>query len=453
MELIMSTINAMNVHETLSKYMHADGFDLVFDMEKSKGAYFYDKRYDREFLDLFSFFASCPLGHNHPKLKTPAMIEKFGRIALHNITNSDLYTEEMAEFVDTFFKIAVPKEFKYSFFVAGGALAVENALKAAMDWKVRKNLAKGYRYEVGTQVIHFEQCFHGRTGYTVSMTNTADPNKTKYFAKFDWPRVVNPKIKFPLTEGHLEEVEKLEKLAIAQIEVALAENPDDICALIIEPIQGEGGDNHFRPEFMQELRKLADENDIMLIFDEVQTGIGLTGKMWAHQHFGMAPDMICFGKKTQVCGFLSTDRIDEVPDNVFHVGSRINSTWGGNLIDMVRFSHYLKIIQEDKLVENAATVGKRVMSGLQEFSKEFPSLISNVRGRGLMCAFDLPSTELRNKMVGELYKNGVAILGCGTHSIRYRPALILTEAEVAVGEAKLTAAAKAILGSKEAQLV
>ncbi|MBU1920626.1 L-lysine 6-transaminase, partial [bacterium] len=385
----MSTINAKNVHETLSKYMHADGFDLVFDMEKSKGTHIYDKRYDREFLDLFSFFASCPLGHNHPKMMTPELIQKFGKIAMHNITNSDLYTEEMAEFVDTFFKIAVPQEFKYSFYVAGGALGVENAVKAAMDWKVRKNLQKGYRYEVGTQVMHFEQCFHGRTGYTLSMTNTADPNKTKYFAKFDWPRIINPKIKFPLTEGHLEEVEKLERLAVAQIEVALAENPDDICALIIEPIQGEGGDNHFRSEFMRELRRLADEHDFMLIFDEVQSGIGLTGKMWAHQHFGMSPDMIAFGKKTQVCGFLCTDRIDEVPDNVFHVGSRINSTWGGNLIDMVRFSHYLKIIQEDKLVENAAAVGKRALSSLQKLGDEFPKLISNVRGRGLMCAFDL----------------------------------------------------------------
>ncbi|MBU0690403.1 L-lysine 6-transaminase [bacterium] len=448
----MSTINAKNVHETLSKYMHADGFDLVFDMEKSKGTHIYDKRYDREFLDLFSFFASCPLGHNHPKMMTPELIQKFGKIAMHNITNSDLYTEEMAEFVDTFFKIAVPQEFKYSFYVAGGALGVENAVKAAMDWKVRKNLQKGYRYEVGTQVMHFEQCFHGRTGYTLSMTNTADPNKTKYFAKFDWPRIINPKIKFPLTEGHLEEVEKLERLAVAQIEVALAENPDDICALIIEPIQGEGGDNHFRSEFMRELRRLADEHDFMLIFDEVQSGIGLTGKMWAHQHFGMSPDMIAFGKKTQVCGFLCTDRIDEVPDNVFHVGSRINSTWGGNLIDMVRFSHYLKIIQEDKLVENAAAVGKRALSSLQKLGDEFPKLISNVRGRGLMCAFDLPTTEIRNEMVKNLYTNGVAILGCGTHTIRYRPALIFSEADVAAGEVKLREVAEAMTGSVEKQL-
>jgi L-lysine 6-transaminase len=450
---MMGTINAKNVHETLGKYMQADGMDLVFDMDKSKGAYIHDKRYDRTFLDLFSFFASCPLGHNHPKMMTPEIVQKFGKIALHNITNSDLYTEEMAEFVDTFFKIAVPKEFVHSFYVSGGTLGVENAIKAAMDWKVRKNFQKGYRYEVGMQVMHFDQAFHGRSGYTLSLTNTADPNKTKYFAKFDWPRIINPKVIFPMTEGHLEEVEKLEELAVAQIEMALHENPDDICAMIIEPIQGEGGDNHFRPEFMQKLRVLADEYEFMLIFDEVQTGIGLTGKMWAFQHTGMVPDMVCFGKKTQVCGFISTDRIDDIEDNVFHIPSRINSTWGGNLIDMVRFSHYLKIIQEDKLVEHAATLGKRVLSGLQQIGDEFPELISNVRGRGLMCAFDLPSTAVRGEMVGELYKSGVAILGCGTHSIRYRPALILSEKDVLLGEEKIRTVANAMTRSAEKQLV
>jgi len=429
----MSHITPQNVHETLSKYMLADGFDLVFDLANSTGSNFIDSRHNRKFLDFFSFFASSPVGFNHPRLNNKETIEKLGRIAVNNITNSDLYTIEMAEFVDTFFKIAIPPTFKHSFYVAGGALGIENALKSAMDWKVRKNFAKGYRREIGNQVLHFEECFHGRTGYTISMTNTADPNKYKYFAKLDWPRVINPKLRFPLTEGHLEEVERKEKLAVAQIKQHFVERRDEICAIIIEPIQGEGGDNHFRPEFMKSLRTLADENDAMLIFDEVQTGVGLTGKMWAWQHFGVEPDMFCFGKKTQVCGFIAGPRIDEVEDNVFNVSSRINSTWGGNLVDMVRFKIYLDIIHDERLVDHAAVTGEKAQFMLQKLADEYPTMITNVRGRGLMCAFDLPTTSLRNRLVDALYENGLCMLPSGTHSVRFRPALNISEAEVAEG--------------------
>ncbi|MCC6477133.1 L-lysine 6-transaminase [bacterium] len=428
----MTRITPLNVHETLSKYMLADGFDLVFDLERSQGSYFVDSRHNRKFLDLFSFFASAPVGFNHPKMRTPEVIEKLGRLAVNNITNSDLYTVEMAEFVETFFEVAVPKSFKHSFYVAGGSLGIENALKAAMDWKVRKNYAKGYRREIGTQVLHFEECFHGRTGYTVSMTNTADPNKYKYFAHFDWPRVVNPKLRFPLTEGHLEETEKLEKLAIEQIKTHFRERKDEICAIILEPIQGEGGDNHFRLEFFKALRQLATENDAMLIFDEVQTGVGLTGKMWAFQHY-VEPDMFCFGKKTQVCGFCANSRIDEVEDNVFSVSSRINSTWGGNLIDMYRFKMYLEIMRDEKLVDHAARVGETAQMKLLEVANEYPTMIMNVRGRGLMCAFDLPTTSLRNRLVDALYENGVCILPSGRQSIRFRPALNISELEITEG--------------------
>jgi len=430
---MMTKITPQNVHETLSGRMLADGFDIVFDLEKSQGSYFYDLKTGRRFLDFFTFFATSPVGFNHPRLTSPAMIEKLGRLSVNNISNSDLYTVEMAEFVDTFFRVAVPPSMIHSFFISGGTLGVENALKAAMDWKVRKNFTKGYSREVGHHVLHFEQGFHGRSGYTLSLTNTADPNKHKYYAKFDWPRIINPKIKFPLTEGNLEEVERLEKKAVGQIKAAFAGNKDDICAIIIEPIQGEGGDNHFRGEFLRELRTLADENDAMLIFDEVQTGIGLTGRMWAYQHFGAEPDMIAFGKKTQVCGFLCGKRIDEVAENVFHVSSRINSTWGGSLIDMYRSKIYLDIIAEEKLVENTARMGEMLLAGLNQAADDFPHLVSNVRGRGLMCAIDLPSTDVRDELRRELYHNGVVMLGSGTHSVRFRPPLNVSEGEIAEG--------------------
>ena len=229
-----------------------------------------------------------------------------------------------------------------------------NALKTAFDWKVRKNLAAG-KGERGSQIIHFRQAFHGRSGYTLSLTNT-EPMKVAYFPKFDWPRIENPYIRFPEAE-HLAETEAAEARAIAAIEAAVAANPDDIAGLIIEPIQGEGGDLHFRGEFLRELRRLADEHEFLLIFDEVQTGVGMTGRMWCHQHFGVEPDVLVFGKKTQVCGILASRRMDEVEDNVFRLPSRINSTFGGNLVDMVRFGRYLEIIEEEDLVGNAARVG------------------------------------------------------------------------------------------------
>ena len=428
----MSKIDPKDVHKILSKYMLVDGFDLVLDLRKSKGCKIYDSRRDRWFIDFFSFFASSPLGCNHPALLEPEFLKKLAEVAVNKPTNSDVYTIEMAEFVETFARIAMPDHFKHLFFIEGGALAVENALKTAFDWKIRKNIAEG-KGEKGEQVIHFQEAFHGRSGYTLSLTNTFDPRKTMYFPKFKWPRIINPKLKFPLTDENLKETIEREKLAIQQIYDAIEKNPDDIAALIIEPIQGEGGDNHFRGEFLRELRKICDENDIMYILDEVQTGVGLTGKMWAYQHFDFNPDIVCFGKKTQVCGIMVSNRVDEVKDNVFTVSSRINSTFGGNLTDMVRCQKYLEVIEEEKLVDNARKQGEILLKGLREIEEKYPDKVSNSRGRGLMCAFDLPSPEIRDRVKKMLYDNGLLILPCGPRGIRFRPPLTISSEEINEG--------------------
>jgi len=413
-----------SVRDELQKYMLADGFDLILDLSSSQGSHIVDERNNKRFTDFFTCFASMPIGLNHPKVTDDNFKSYIAGIALNKPSNSDIYTSAMATFVKTFFKIAVPKEFKYSFFISGGALAVENALKTAFDWKVRKNFNKGYKFERGHQVIHFKQAFHGRTGYTMSLTNT-DPVKTEYFPKFDWPRITNPKITFPMEEN-LEIILALEKMAIDELKNALEQNKDDIATIIIEPIQGEGGDNHFRKEFLQQLRILADENDVLLIFDEIQTGVGITGKWWAYQNYEVTPDIMAFGKKMQVCGILATDRIDDVQDNVFHTSSRINSTWGGNLVDMVRSTRYLEIIDEENMLENVRTVGNELLSILTGLQLEYPQLISNVRGIGLFCAFDLPDAEIRTKIINNCYQKGLIILPCGEKTIRFRPPLNIT---------------------------
>ena len=423
------TIEPKKVHETLGKYIITDGFDIVLDLDKSKGCQIYDSRHDKYLLDCFSFFASAPLGCNHPKLTEPDFVEKLGKLAVNNPTNSDVYTSELADFVDTFGKIAVPSEFKHLFFISGGALAVENAIKTAFDWKVRKNISQG-KGELGSKIIHFKEAFHGRTGYTLSMTNTFNLDKIRFFPRFYWPRIINPKVTFPLNENNISKVKEIESQAIYEIEKAIEVDPDDIAGLIIEPIQGEGGDNHFRKEFFIKLRQICNEKDIMFILDEVQSGMGMTGKMWAYQNYDFVPDIVAFGKKTQVCGIMVNDRVDEVKDNVFNVSSRLNSTWGGSLVDMFRCQKYLEVINEENLVKNSETQGKNLLKGLNELGDKYSDKIFNIRGKGLMCAFDLETPEKRDKLRCELVKNGLMILGCGASTIRFRPPLIVSDDEI-----------------------
>ena len=248
-----------------------------------------------------------------------------------------------------------------------------------------------------------------------------------YFPKFDWPRIINPKLSFPITDYVMEEVKKNEKLAVEQIKTALSKNPDDIAALIIEPIQGEGGDNHFRDEFFVALRQLCDENEMLYILDEVQTGIGITGKWWAHQHNSVQPDIIAFGKKSHVCGLLASRRIEEVKNHVFSESSRINSTFGGNLTDMVRFQMVLEIIEKENLLGNANLMGDFLQSELQDLAEEFPAYVTNPRGLGLFSAFDLPSQTERDNLFSNLMKNKLLILPSGDQAIRFRPHLNVTK--------------------------
>jgi L-lysine 6-transaminase len=353
--------------------------------------------------------------------------------ALTNPSNSDIYTTQYAQFVKTFSRVGIPDYLPHAFFISGGALAIENALKVAMDWKVQKNFQKGYTKERGHKVLHFEKAFHGRTGYTMSLTNTI-PDKTKWFAHFDWPRVTIPTMKFPYSDEGYEDLKKREALSIAQIKQAFADNKDDICAIIIEPIQSEGGDNHVRQEFLEQLRLIADDNDCFLIYDEVQTGVGLTGKFWAHEHFGpnARPDIVAFGKKMQVCGILVGNKVDKIETNVFKVPSRINSTWGGNLVDMVRSTRILEIIEEDKLLSKASNSGDYLQNRLLKISEK-QDKIMNVRGRGLLTAFDFQNKSMRDKFIASGMTKNVMFLGCGEKSIRFRPALIIEEKHIDAG--------------------
>ncbi|MFI6869980.1 L-lysine 6-transaminase [Nocardia sp. NPDC050406] len=417
-------VTPARVHEILSASILADGFDMVLDLRKSRGLRLVDARTGAVYLDMFGFFASNSLGMNHPALADDrAFRASLSDAAVNKPSNSDIYTVEMARFVQTFARVLGDPRLPHLFFIDGGGLAVENALKIAFDWKSRHNEMHGRPGELGTKVLHLTGAFHGRTGYTMSLTNT-DPVKTARFPKFDWPRIETPY----LTEGR--DIEAAERRALDQAIRAFTENPHDIACFIAEPIQGEGGDRHMRPEFLRTMQDLCHDNDALFILDEVQTGVGMTGSTWAYQQLGLEPDVVAFGKKTQVCGVMAGGRVDEVPDNVFHVSSRLNSTWGGNLTDMVRSRRILEVIDRDELIEGAKELGAHLLNRLTALAAAHPE-VSDPRGRGLMCAVTLESARLRDEVVTRLReREHVLILGTGERGIRFRPPLTVTVAEL-----------------------
>ncbi len=432
-ELVASAIAPGNVHDELRQHMLVDGYHLVFDTKNSHGSWLVDAATGETYLDLFTFFASAPLGSNPPGVTgDPEFMALLAEVAANKPANSDIYSTHMAEFVDTFARVLGDPDLPHLFFVEGGGLAVENALKVAFDWKSRHNEANGRSRDLGTKVIHLTHAFHGRTGYTMSLTNT-DPNKTDRFPKFDWPRIDTPAIRFPL-EDNLAAVEAAEARALDQIRAAFAANPHDIACFLAEPIQSEGGDIHLRAEFLQAVQQLCHDNDALFILDEVQTGVGMTGTTWAYQQLGLKPDVVAFAKKVQLGGIMAGGRLDEVADNVFAVSSRINSTWGGGLVDMVRSRRNLEIIERDGLIAHVAGLGPWLLGELRAIQAAYPELVSNARGRGLLCAIDLPDPATRTEVLTMLRDDEhVLALACGDRSIRLRPALSVTQEELQVG--------------------
>ena len=315
------------VHEVLGRHVLADGFKLVYDTRASRGSWVVDARSGEKYLDLYTFFASAPLGSNPAGLTDdPDFMAVLAEVAANKPANPDMYTTHYAQFVETFARVLGDPALPHLFFVEGGALAVENALKTAFDWKSRRNEAACRPAGLGTKVLHLTRAFHGRSGYTLSLTNT-DPGKTDRFPKFDWPRIDVPAVRFPLAD-HRDEVEQAEARALGQARAAFERYPHDIACFLAEPIQGEGGDNHMRPEFLQAMQAMCREGDALFVLDEVQTGVGLTGTAWAYQQLGLEPDIVAFAKKVQLGGIMAGLRVDEVVDNVFAVPGRINSTWG-----------------------------------------------------------------------------------------------------------------------------
>jgi L-lysine 6-transaminase len=420
-----------DVHASLGQHLLVDGFDMVLDLAASRGSTLVDARDGTTYLDLFTFFASSALGMNHPAVvDDPVFTADLLEAARNKPSNSDVYTVAMARFVEAFVRVLGDPALPHLFFVEGGALAVENALKVAFDWKSRWNEAHGLDPALGSKVLHLREAFHGRSGYTLSLTNT-DPVKVERFPHFAWPRIPSPYLSPGLDAA------AREAGTLAAARAAFAQYPHDVACFVMEPIQGEGGDHHFRPQFLQAMQALCHEHDALFVLDEVQTGCGLTGTAWAYQQLGVQPDVVAFGKKTQVCGIMAGGRVDDVPGNVFRVSSRLNSTWGGSLVDMVRARRVLEVIEADGLIARAAVAGEHLLDLLRGLAERHAD-VTDVRGRGLMCAFSLPGRGSRDAALAALRDDErVLLLGCGTRSIRFRPALTVSEAELGAGVAAL----------------
>lgn len=404
----------------LAAHVLVDGEHIVLDTKRSVTPYIVDAITGESYLDLSTFYASSPLGMNHPALTSDAEFsDHLASVAMNKPANPDFHTLEMLDFVETFARVLGDPNLPHLFFIEGGALAVENAIKVAFDWKSRWNEQHGI--EAGElQAMHLRHAFHGRSGYTMSLTNT-DPNKVARFPKFDWPRIDSPALSFPADADQADR----ERAALEQAAVFFKQRPNQIACIVLEPIQGEGGDRHLSAEFLQQLQQLAHRNDALFVLDEVQTGAGLTGTAWCYQQLGLQPDVVAFAKKIQVGGVMAGGRVAEVQDNVFRTPSRISSTWGGALTDMVRSTKILQVIEEQQLIANAAQRGEELLAGLSAIADH--SAITQVRGRGLMCAFDMSTREQRDAAVSRLERDEhVLVLKCGERSVRLRPPLSVT---------------------------
>ncbi|MGH9171904.1 MAG: L-lysine 6-transaminase [Acidimicrobiales bacterium] len=426
-------VNPDNVHEVLSRHLLLDGYPIVLDLAKSHGSWIVDARDGTEYLDFYTFFASAPLGLNPPGLADDAsFMRELAQVAANKPANSDFQTSVMAGFVQTFTRVLGDPALPHLFFIEGGAAAVENALKVAFDWKSRRNEAAGRSRDLGSQVMHLQYAFHGRSGYTMSLTNT-DPVKVDRFPKFDWPRISSPAVTFPLADN-LAEVELAEAAALAEAEAAFEAHPHDIACFLAEPIQAEGGDRHLRAEFLRAMQDMCQRHDALFVLDEVQTGAGVTGTPWCYQQLGLEPDVVAFAKKIQCGGVMAGRRVDTEPSNVFEVSSRINSTWGGNLTDMMRSTRLLQIVESTDAISNAALAGAHLLGRIEALAVSMPSMVTNPRGRGLLCAVDLPSTAVRDEVLTAMRATEhVMALGCGERGLRFRPSLAVTTEEIDLG--------------------
>uniref|UniRef100_A0A915K3H0 (S)-3-amino-2-methylpropionate transaminase n=1 Tax=Romanomermis culicivorax TaxID=13658 RepID=A0A915K3H0_ROMCU len=418
----------------LDKIQNATGVCYFVDPEKCAGNYVVDAD-GNAILDAYMMVASLPLGYNHPDLIETCKQPHSLSIAVSRPALGFYPTIDYVGHLNNALLSVAPKGHRQVQTMMCGATANENALKVAMImYQTRK---RGGRSPTDAElkaailnqppgcpnlsVLSFENAFHGRMFACLSASRSKAIHKVDLPA-FDWPMAPFPRYEDPV-DSNSEKNRAEDDRCLAEVERLIkkwAEKDKPVAAIIVEPIQAEGGDNYGSAEFFRKLQTLVKKHGCAFIVDEVQTGCGATGRMWAHEEWNLErpPDMVTFSKKMLLGGFYYTDeyRIKE-PYRIFN-------TWMGDPIKLALLETVIKTIRRDDLLGLNRESGKVLLGGLKDLERKFPNAISNSRGKGTFVAFDVNSADKRKHILDELLKKGIQLGYCGERTVRFRPALI-----------------------------
>lgn len=385
-------------------------------------------------VDSYAQIASIPVGYNNPYLHKAAVSEEMANALINRPALGNFPSHDWANVLRTGILKVAPKGLDQVFTAMAGSDANETAYKAAFMYR-RQQERGGANVEFTEEeissamnnqfpgapqlsILSFRTAFHGRLFGSLSTTRSKPIHKLDIPA-FDWPQATFPLLKYPL-EDHVAENAKAEAEALADVERLITTHHLPPCAVIIEPIQSEGGDNHASPAFFRGLRALTKKHNVLMIVDEVQTGIGATGKFWAHDHWNLEtpPDMVTFSKKAQTAGYYFGN-----PELRPNKPYRQFNTWMGDPARALLFRAIIEEIERLDLVNNTAKVGDYLYSGIERLAQQYPSEIQNLRGKGqgTFIAFDSPR---RDEFLKTAKTVGINIGGSGERAVRLRPMLI-----------------------------
>ncbi|GAA5899346.1 hypothetical protein JCM8208_001622 [Rhodotorula glutinis] len=430
---------------------------LVADYAKSKGNYLVDVD-GNQHLDVFAQIASIAIGYNHPTLIELAKTDEFAIASMNRPALGSFPGADWAETIQKGLLTVAPKGVPHLFTQMDGSGANEGALKAAfMAYRALLTLRPPPSTQMASCMnnaspgspelvaMSFKSGFHGRLFGSLSLTRSKAIHKLDIPA-FDWPAVSWPSIKYPLDEYASENAEA-EARTIARVEetiVEWAKKGKKVAALIVEPVQAEGGDNHASPSFFKALRTVTREHGVYLIVDEVQTGVGATGSFWAHEKWQLdhPPDFVTFSKKMQAAGYYHAESTRP------SLPYRNYNTWMGSPAIAMQAREIISFVKSHGLVQHTAVVGDELFSHLGALARRFPGMINNLRGKdhGTFIAWDAESPQARDKFVAAMRHEGVVMGGCGERAIRLRPMLIFGDKQMEVLLEKMEGVLKSLEG-------
>ncbi|KKF96352.1 4-aminobutyrate aminotransferase [Ceratocystis fimbriata CBS 114723] len=425
--------------QALGEVFDARAVQIVADYDKSEGNYLVDVDGNR-FLDVYSQIASIPVGYNNKHLIAAASSPTMVSALVNRPATGNFPSLAWNDALKNGLMKAAPPGLKYIFTAQSGSEANELAFKAAMMLYMRRKRGLGVEWtdeesssclnnaKPGSPelaIMSFENSFHGRGFGSLSTTRSKAVHKLDIPA-FNWPKAPFPALKYPL-EAHVEENKAEEQRCLDAVEELIKTWVSPVTAVIVEPIQSEGGDNHASADFFQGLRDLTKKHGVALIVDEVQTGFGSTGKFWAHEHWNLTspPDLVTFSKKAQTAGYFFGDEL-LIPDKAY----RQFNTWIGDLARVLVSKAIIEEIQANDLVAQTARVGDLLYAEIEKLALKYPGgKVANLRGknRGTYIAFDTTDPA---KLIASMRKLGVTIGSCGKSTIRLRPMLIFTEEHI-----------------------